>query len=85
MGLALVLTLLPSVMLSGFIFPLASMPLPLQVIGMLMPATHYLKIIRGVMVVGVGWSEVWHEFAILIGMGLVFILIGMKKFSNRLS
>ena len=85
MSLAMVSTMLPSVMLSGFIFPVASMPRPLQLISMCVPATYYLRIIRGIMLKGVGWAELWPNFAVLIGIGMLLIFIGMRKFSTRLS
>ncbi|HLA38582.1 MAG TPA: ABC transporter permease, partial [Candidatus Glassbacteria bacterium] len=84
MSLAMVATMLPSVMLSGFIFPVASMPLPLRLLSGAIPATYYLKIIRGIMLKGVGWAELWQQFAILIGIGSLFLLVGMKKFRTRL-
>ena len=85
MSMAMVTTLLPSVMLSGFIFPVDSMPLPLRLVSRALPATYYLKIIRGIMLKGAGWLELWHNFAVLIGIGLVFLFIGMKKFRTSLS
>ena len=84
MALALVGTLLPSIMLSGFIFPLASMPLVLQIVSRIIPATYYLRIIRGIMLKNVGWFELWPELVTLIVIGMVFLLIGMKKFNKRL-
>ncbi|HUU27840.1 MAG TPA: ABC transporter permease [archaeon] len=84
-SLAMVSTLMPSVMLSGFIFPVASMPWILRMISKAMPATYYLKIIRGIMLKGVGWSYLWPNFAVLVCIGAFFILIGMKKFSTRLT
>lgn len=84
MSLAMVTTMLPSVMLSGFIFPVASMPPVLQIISMCIPATYYLRIIRGIMLKGVGWVELWPNFAVLVGIGVFLIFIGMKKFSTRL-
>ena len=83
-SLAMVLTILPSVMLSGFIFRVDSMPRPLQFISMILPATYYLEIIRGIMLKGVGWEGVWRQCAVLVGMGLLVLFIGIKKFSTRL-
>ncbi len=85
MSLALVGTLLPSVLLSGFIFPVTSMPLPLQVVNRLIPATYYIRILRGIMLKGVGWEVLWPDFLTLVGMGLLLLGVGMKKFSTRLS
>jgi len=85
LSLAMLSTMLPSVMLSGFIFPVASMPRPLQLISMVLPATYYLRIIRGIMLKGVGWMELWPNLAVLLGIGVLFLFIGMKKFSTRLA
>lgn len=85
MALALVITMLPSVMLSGFIFPLSSMPLPLQHVGKIIPATYYIRIVRAVMLKGAEFMSVWRDFAVLTGMGLLFLLIGIRKFTTRLS
>jgi ABC-2 type transport system permease protein len=84
MSIALVGTMLPSVILSGFIFPISSMPLPLQTISRAIPATYYLRIIRGVMLKDVGWAELWPELATMMGIGTVIMLIGMKKFATRM-
>ncbi|MBN2290084.1 MAG: ABC transporter permease [Candidatus Glassbacteria bacterium] len=83
-SLAMLTTMLPSVMLSGFIFRVGSMPLPLRLISKVIPATYYLKIIRGIMLKGVGWEHVWQHCAVLVGMGLLILLIGARKFSTRL-
>jgi len=83
--LSLVMLMLPTVLLSDFIFPLASMPLPLQIIGNIIPARWFISILRDVMLKGVGIHYVWQEIAILGGMTLVFLLLAMKNFKIRLS
>jgi ABC-2 type transport system permease protein len=84
MSTALVGTMLPSVILSGFIFPISSMPLALQTISRAIPATYYLRIIRGVMLKDVGWVELWPELAAMMAIGTVILIIGMKKFKTQL-
>ena len=81
---SLISLMLPTVLLSDFIFPLASMPLPLQVIGNIIPARWFIAILRDVMLKGVGWGYVWQEAAILGGMSLVFLVVAMKNFKVRL-
>ncbi|MFA7332191.1 MAG: ABC transporter permease [Candidatus Delongbacteria bacterium] len=82
MMVALVVTLLPTMLLSGFIFSHASMPLPLQVVGHLIPATWYLRIIRGVMLAGVNsWPL---EAGVLAGMGLLVTGLALRRFRSRL-
>jgi ABC-2 type transport system permease protein len=51
-------TLMPSFLLSGFMFPFRGMPVWAQMIGNLFPATHAMRIVRGVLLKGVGWSEI---------------------------
>ncbi|OQX84985.1 MAG: hypothetical protein B6D63_03355 [Candidatus Latescibacteria bacterium 4484_7] len=85
MMLSLFATLLPSTMLSGFIFPLASMPLPLRLIARVVPATHYLVIIRGIMLKGNTMGQLWREIAALSVIALVFLLAATKRFSLKLS
>ncbi|MDP2359966.1 MAG: ABC transporter permease [bacterium] len=82
MMLALVVTLLPTLLLSGFIFSHASMPWPLQLVGQLIPATWYLRIIRGVMLAGVNaWPL---EGSILGAMGLLLGLLALRRFRTHL-
>lgn len=76
--------LLPTVLLSGFIFPISSMPLPLQVISNIIPARWYLVIVRGIMLKGAGITELWRETLILLVMPLLFMVASVRKFSERL-
>ncbi len=84
MMLALVATLLPSMMLSGFIFPIASMPKVLQVVSNIVPATHFLKIIRGIMLKGNGLFELLPPIAALFAIGAFFIALAVKRFRLKL-
>ncbi len=84
MMLALVTTLLPTIMLSGFIFPIASMPVVLQGISYAIPARYYMIIIRGIMMKGVGVPELWHQGLILFGIGVALLAIAARRFKSRL-
>jgi ABC-2 type transport system permease protein len=84
MILALLVTLMPSILLSGFVFPVSSMPLPLQFVSAVIPATYFLTIVRGIMLKGIGLSILWQPLAVLSGMGLLFIIISIKKFKSTL-
>lgn len=84
MMLSLVATLLPSVMLSGFVFPVASMPRPLQVVSQLIPATHFLVIIRGIMLKGNGPLELWPSVLAMMAVGVLFIGIAIRRFRLKL-
>ncbi len=76
--------LLPSILLSGFIFPLESMPQPLQIIANVIPAKWFIQILRGIMVKGVGMEFLWKQTLVLIGMSVFLIAISIKKFKIRL-
>ena len=76
--------LLPTILLSGFIFPIKNMPGILQVLCYLMPPTHFIVAIKDVMLKGVGFMFVWKEILILFATTLFFIFMSIKKFKIRL-
>ena len=76
--------MLPVIILSGFIFPVSSMPLPLQIISNIVPAKWFLIIVKGIMLKGVGIEYLWKETLILSGMALFFITVSVNKFKIRL-
>ncbi len=84
MMLSLMGLLLPVMLLSGFIFPISSMPYILQVISKVIPATWYIIIIKGIMLKGVGLAVIWKETLILLGMTVFFIALSIKKYKIRL-
>jgi ABC-2 type transport system permease protein len=65
--------MLPVILLSGFIFPISSMPFPLQVISNIIPAKWFIIILKGIMLKGVGLAYVWKETLILLVMPSFFI------------
>ena len=75
---------LPTVMLSGFMFPIENMPLPLRVISNVVPAKWFYSIVKSVMIKGVGFSLIWKEVLILTGMMLFFLALSIKNFKIRL-
>ncbi len=81
---ALVATILPTVMMSGFIFPISSMPQVLQYVAQIIPATHFLQIIRGIMLKGNGLLELYRHVAILCVESVFLIVISVKKFKSGL-
>ena len=76
--------LLPVVMLSGYAFPIANMPLPLQVISNIVPAKWYIIMVKSVMIKGMGFAGIWKESLIIIGMTFFFLFISVKRFKVRL-
>jgi ABC-2 type transport system permease protein len=78
-------TMLPSTMLSGLIFPLASMPLPMQVISHIVPARWFIEIVRGIMLKGVGLGVLWPQLVILTVMLVALLALAIRKTSVRLA
>lgn len=85
MFISLVAMFLPTVMFSGFIFPIENMPLPLRIISNFIPAKWFFIIVKSVMIKGVGIKLVWKETLILSGMMLFFFGMAIKKFKIRLA
>ena len=73
-------TILPSVFLSGYIFLIENMPLPFQWISHLIPATYYIRILRGIVLRGAGMADLWREAVILTVMGCAAILLAARMF-----
>jgi ABC-2 type transport system permease protein len=69
-----VLTMVPQMMLSDFLFPLSLMALPFRIIGEIIPLTHYIRITRGIYLKGQGLDELWPEVVILCVFLLLFIV-----------
>jgi ABC-2 type transport system permease protein len=76
--------MMPTLLLSGFIFPLDSLPRPLQWLSNLVPARWFLTIVRGIMLKGAGLATLWQETLILCGMTLVLLAAGSRKLAIRL-
>lgn len=76
--------MLPTILLSGFIFPISSMPLPLQILSNVVPAKWFLIIIKSIMLKGVGIAYFWKETLVLVAMTVFFIGLSIKKYKIRL-
>jgi ABC-2 type transport system permease protein len=85
MFISLVGMFLPTVMLSGFMFPIENMPVPLQAMANIVPAKWFYYIIKEVMIKGVGFSAVWKETLVLAGMLALLLVLSIKKFKIRLA
>ncbi len=84
MMLSLVALMLPTILLSGFIFPIENMPKILQLLCMIMPPKYFIIILKNIMLKGTGIAYVWKETLILAGMAVFFISVSAKKFKVRL-
>jgi len=80
----MLVTLLPTVLLSGFAFPLRSMPMPLQLISNVIPATHFLLIIRGIYLKGAGVLVLWPRIALLALFTVALVALAVSRFEKRL-
>jgi len=76
--------LIPTLALTGFIFPIASMPSWLQPVTNVVPATWFIQITRGVMLKGVGLEVLWKEVAVLCGMAVALLAAGARSFNYRI-
>ena len=85
MFISLVALFLPTIMLSGYMFPIENMPLPLRIISNIVPAKWYYSIVKSVMIKGLGLGAIWKETLILGGMMLFFLTMAIKRFKIRLA
>ena len=85
MMLSLVALMLPTILLSGFIFPVENMPWILQVFCHIMPPKYFITIIKSIMLQGNGFSNIAMETGIMAGFTLFFIVLSVKKFKVRLA
>ncbi len=81
---SLVGLMLPTIVLSGYIFPIENMPIVLQWIANLIPAKWFLIIIRDIMLKGSDITYVWKETLVLVGFAIFFILLSVKNYKERL-
>jgi ABC-2 type transport system permease protein len=85
MFISLIGMFLPTVMLSGFMFPIESMPLPLRILSNIVPAKWFFIIVKSVMIKGLGLQFVWKETLILLAMTLLLLGLSLKNFKIRLA
>lgn len=77
--------LLPTILFSGFMFPIENMPWPLQWISNVVPAKWFYIIVKNIMIKGLGFASIWKETLILAGITLFLITVAIKKFKIRLA
>jgi ABC-2 type transport system permease protein len=85
MFISLTAMFLPTIMLSGFMFPIENMPLPLRLLSNVVPAKWYYSIVKSVMIKGLTLTAIWKETLILTGMTIILLLLSIKKFKIRLA
>lgn len=84
MFISLIGLMLPSLLLSGFIFPIENMPKIYDYVSAVLPPRWFVEIIRSIMIKGAGFSFVWKETLILTAMTVIFLVAGSKRFNIRL-
>ena len=82
--ISLIGLMLPTILLSGFIFPIENMPKIYDYVSMIMPPRYFIVIIKNIMIKGTGFMHIWKETLILIVMTSVFIGLSVRKFKIRL-
>lgn len=76
--------MLPNILLSGYIFPRAAMPVPAQWIGAALPLTWFLDVLRGVLLKGVGMRDLWTQLGVMAGAAVLLLMVSVRRFSKTL-
>ena len=76
--------MLPTMLFTGFMFPIENMPYPLQLLSNIVPSKWYYIIVKSIMIKGLGFSAIWKETLILAGMTCFFLIVSIQKFKIRL-
>jgi ABC-2 type transport system permease protein len=77
--------MLPSVLLSGYIFPIASLPLPLRIVSYVLPATHFIRIARGIIIRGATFFDLWEPVAALLVISALLIVASARAFQKTVT
>lgn len=84
MLLAMMGMMLPTLLFTGFMFPLENMPVALQVLANIFPSKWYYIIVKSIMIKGLGFSAIWKETLILFGTTILLLALSLKTFKKRL-
>ena len=76
--------LMPNILLSGFMFPRAAMPWAARWLGLLLPLTYYLEVLRGILLKDVGLAVLWKQTLVLIGFATLLIALSVRRFSKTI-
>jgi ABC-2 type transport system permease protein len=83
--IGVVSTMLPTILLSGFLFPIDNMPRPLQIISYMVPSRYFIAMLRGIMLKGAGMEYLWPQFAAMCAFSLLLIVASGLRFQRRLA
>lgn len=84
MQTAILATMLPGILLSGFVFPIENMPWILQGLTYLIPARYYLNIMRGIFLKGTGLNYLWPDFSMLLLLSVIIMVASVRRFKKRI-
>jgi len=84
MMIAIFTVMMPMIFLSGFAFPIENMPQVIQYISYIIPLRYFINIIRGVIIKGIGFNELWLDATILLVMGVLILALSSWRFKKRL-
>jgi len=84
MLLAMMGMMLPTILFTGFMFPLENMPVALQILANIFPSKWYYIIVKSIMIKGLGFSAIWKETLILLGTTILLLVLSLKTFKKRL-
>jgi ribosome-dependent ATPase len=80
-----IMVIVPSILLSGFVFPRESMPLPIYALTFLIPATYYIEILRGIIIRGADLATLWDEALVLAAMSVALVTLSVLRFRRTLT
>ncbi len=84
MMLAIFLIMMPMVFLSGFAFPIENMPQIIQAITYIIPLRYFMTIIRGIILKGIGFADLWIQLAAMFGLGVFILGLSVQRFQKRI-
>jgi ABC-2 type transport system permease protein len=82
--LTAVFFLLPMMLLGGFVFPIENMPAPIRAVTVVVPIRYFFTIIRGLMLKGAGWAELWDEALALLVLGFLILALSIARFRKKI-
>jgi len=82
--LAMFMFILPAIILSGFLYPISTMPEIFQQLTLANPLRHFLEIVRGIFLKGAGVRDLWVQFCVLAGMAATGLVVATRRFSRTL-
>jgi ABC-2 type transport system permease protein len=84
MMISIFAVMMPMIYLSGFAFPIENMPKIIQYISYFIPLKYFINIIRGVILKGTGFAELWADALVLLGIGITILMLSSLRFKKRL-